>query len=884
MPSVPAQVAVLRTRPETVIADYGRLMRLCKYDRLLPREQDLILKLNLSWTKYFPACSSQPWQVEGIVKTLLDDGYDRAKVFPVENKTVVTDPVKGAHNNKWMPVLRRAGLPFIPLPDVEWITYRFTSPLLKLNAIFPEGIQIPKMYVGKNIIHAPTVKCVHPDTELVLADGSLVRAEALVKEWQVREPAQDLADGDRVSEGEVRVLSLRSDGLTAANTTHFWRTPLTDTSVWTVRTRTGRQVTTSRTHPFLTPEGWTPAEKLRPGDRIAVARRIAIEGRSQPLPRVATLGHEQVDPDRLPLRPGRKYDVEAQRRIIRDYVDGKTITSMARELGTHWEAVRSVIHRYGIRSRWRRVWATAPRATSVDFWRWMGYFIAEGYAYDAHGSYRVSIANTDPEVRNDYIDLCRSLFGVVPRTRRNDIYFDAFNLRPFFLSLGFLAPTNSATKAVPDLLFKCPDEEVAAFVQAYLDGDGTVGKDGVHAVTKSRRLAAQIQMLLSRLGVLAFVGTVRCRATNGRMTEAAEYALVSMYGDDVVKLAEWITFRCPHKQRHLEFLVRRRHEGKRPSNWDTVPVPPPLFRMVRRGLGLTQATAGKASSVNSIENGYTEPTRPVVRYFTDLFSRLDATGRFGEEIGYIRFLASEDIAWDWIETVTEEPADVPFLYDLSVQDTHSFVGNGIVLHNTHGHSRTTGAIKNSFGGLLKEVRHYAHEFMHEVLVDLMYMQRELHPSVFAVMDGTVMGDGAGPRTMIPRVGNLILGSADQVAIDAIAAKIMGFDPLSIPYLKMCHERGLGVADPREIEILGDADAAELNMGFRTSRSLVIWGDQLIRKGPLRPLKRLLLHSPLVVWAPFASNAYHDWLWYPTIGAARIRQFAQTPWGRLFETY
>jgi hypothetical protein len=263
---------------------------------------------------------------------------------------------------------------------------------------------------------------------------------------------------------------------------------------------------------------------------------------------------------------------------------------------------------------------------------------------------------------------------------------------------------------------------------------------------------------------------------------------------------------------------------------------------------------------------------------------LDADGRYAHEIDYLRFLASEDIAWDEVDRVAAGPAEVPFLYDLSVDKTHAFIGNGIVLHNTHGHSVTTGAIKNAFGGLLKEVRHYAHEFIHEVMVDLMYMQRELHPAVFAVMDGTVMGDGAGPRTMIPRVGNVILASADQVAIDAIAAKIMGFDPLAIPYLKMCHERGLGVADPREIEIVGDTDAATLNMGFKTRRSLVIWGDQLIRRGPLRPLKHLLLHSPLVVWAPFASNVYHDLFWYPTVGRARIREFAATPWGRRFETY
>jgi intein/homing endonuclease len=880
-----SQVAVLRTRPETVVEDYGRLMRLVKYDQTLPRDQDLILKLNLSWTKYFPACSSQPWQVDGIATTLLADGYDPRRIHPVENKTVVTNPIEGGRANKWMPVLRRHGLGFTPLPDVEWTVYRFKAPLLKLNDIFPEGIEIPKMYVGKNVLHLPTVKCVHPDTEVLLADGSLVRAEALVKEWQFREPARELPDGDRMSEGEVDVVALGPTGLGGSHATHFWRTPLTDGSVWTVRTRTGRQVTTSARHPFLTPEGWTPAAKLKVGDRIAVARHIRIPGESQPLPRVASLGHAQIDVDQLPLRSGRRYDIETQRRMILDYVGGKSTVVIAHEFGTQWQSVYAVLRRYGIRSRWRKVWATAPSTTTPDFWRWMGYFIAEGYAYDASGSYRISIANTDPEVRDDYISLCRTLFGVEPRTHGNEIYFDALNLRPFFESLGFTFPTNSATKAVPDLLFKCPDAEIAAFLQGYFDGDGSVdGRTGVYAVSKSRRLAAQIQMLLSRLGILAFLGTVRRRATNGRMTEKQEYAQIAIYGDDVVVLARWMRFRCPHKQRNMEILKARRIASRRPTNWDTIPFPAPLFRMVRTGLGFTHATSGRPSCVNNIENGYTEPIRPVMRYFVDLFRRHDLDGRFRNEIDFMAFLANDDIAWDRVDDVKEEPAEVPFLYDLSVEGGHTFIGNSVVLHNTHGHSQTTGAIKNAFGGLLKEVRHYAHEFIHEVMVDLMLMQREIHPHVFAVMDGTVMGDGAGPRTMVPRVGNLILASADQVAIDAIAARIMGFDPLQIHYLRMCHERGLGVADPRDIEIVGDPDAANLNMGFKTSRSLVIWGDQLIRRGPLRPLKRLLLHSPLVVWAPFASNVYHDLLWYPTIGRSRIREFSRTPWGQLFETY
>lgn len=355
-----ARVAVVRTRPETVLEDYARVMELAGYRDTLARNRDTLIKLNLSWTKYFPSCSSQPWQVDGAIGTMLADGYSRERLIPVENKTVVTSPREGCRNNRWEPVLQRHGLTFTPLTEVDWQVYRFRSPLLKLNEIFPEGIEIPAIYPGRQVLHLPTVK-------------------------------------------------------------------------------------------------------------------------------------------------------------------------------------------------------------------------------------------------------------------------------------------------------------------------------------------------------------------------------------------------------------------------------------------------------------------------------------------------------------------------------------------THGHATMTGSVKNSFGGLLREVRHYAHKHMHEVLVDLLYMQRELHPAIFTVMDGTVAGDGAGPRTMIPRVKNLLLAASDSVAIDAIASRLMGFDPLSIPFLRMAEERGLGIADPRHIDLVGD-DVSNENFGFTTKRSLVIWGDQMIRRGFLRPLERLLLHSPLMVWAPFASNVYHDMVWYPTIGQSRIREFMRTEWGQLFRRY
>ena len=188
---------------------------------------------------------------------------------------------------------------------------------------------------------------------------------------------------------------------------------------------------------------------------------------------------------------------------------------------------------------------------------------------------------------------------------------------------------------------------------------------------------------------------------------------------------------------------------------------------------------------------------------------------------------------------------------------------------THGHTTTTGAMKNAFGGLIPKYRHHAHKKIHEVLVDLLAIQKEIHSGIFAVMDGCVCGDGAGPRTMDPHSGNVILASQDQVAVDAVAAKIMGFDPLKIDYIKLAHDRGLGMGDVDEIDVVGmeKSEFNKLNFHFQTRKSPVITWDQRLRKKTMnvKPLHQFLFNSPIFKTFIFASECYHDRLWYPMIG-------------------
>ena len=150
-----SKVVVLRTSPETIVQDYSKLLGLSNFKKVIKKDYQTLLKLNLSWTLFYPACSSPPWQVDGVAKFLRENKYE--DVIAVENKTVVTKPVKGAIINKWLTVLNKYKIKFQPLTNVEWVTYKPKAEMLALDKIF-ENYRKPKMFFGTNVIHFPTIK------------------------------------------------------------------------------------------------------------------------------------------------------------------------------------------------------------------------------------------------------------------------------------------------------------------------------------------------------------------------------------------------------------------------------------------------------------------------------------------------------------------------------------------------------------------------------------------------------------------------------------------------------------------------------------------------------------------------------------------------------
>jgi uncharacterized protein (DUF362 family) len=264
--------------------------------------------------------------------------------------------------------------------------------------------------------------------------------------------------------------------------------------------------------------------------------------------------------------------------------------------------------------------------------------------------------------------------------------------------------------------------------------------------------------------------------------------------------------------------------------------------------------------------------------FTPVFKRYDIPIKYNYK--------PEDMTWvEYKPEATMHALD--HIYPDGIQIPDFFLGKNIVHLPTakcHIYTETTGAMKNAFGGLLYNHRHYTHSWIHEVLVDLLAIQKEIHPGVFAVMDGTTAGNGPGPRTMTPVVKNCILASADQVAIDAVSAKLMGFDPMKIEYINLGHQDKLGVGDVRDIEIVGDSIEGE-DWGFEVGQSLHKFLGWLSWYGPTKAFQDYIFKTPLVKIPIFVSEANHDYIHWPLKERQVYRDWKKnTGWGQLFAEY
>ncbi len=195
---------------------------------------------------------------------------------------------------------------------------------------------------------------------------------------------------------------------------------------------------------------------------------------------------------------------------------------------------------------------------------------------------------------------------------------------------------------------------------------------------------------------------------------------------------------------------------------------------------------------------------------------------------------------------------------------------------------TAGAMVSAPEFMLEQGSKPAVSEIHEVLVDLLAVRKEIDGGLFAVMDGSICGNGPGPRRLRSYEKGYILAGADPVAVDAVAARMMGFDPMEIKYINLAHERGLGCGVFEEIEIAGeDVSGVNFQFGGGTGSAKSSPGH---RPWPGKSMLSGLLAGRTAADQGTASRLYSDLIWYPFAGRRHVDDMAETKWGQLLQTY
>jgi len=124
---------------------------------------------------------------------------------------------------------------------------------------------------------------------------------------------------------------------------------------------------------------------------------------------------------------------------------------------------------------------------------------------------------------------------------------------------------------------------------------------------------------------------------------------------------------------------------------------------------------------------------------------------------------------------------------------------------THGMTTLTGAVKNLFGcipGKRKVQWHLTtgvnHGHFMTMLVELCFL---LKPRL-TIMDAVIGMEGNGPGSGDPRRIGVIIAGCDPVAVDVIAAQVLGVPPERLPLIRAAAAAGLGETRPDRIRVLG----------------------------------------------------------------------------------
>ncbi|MBM3903886.1 MAG: hypothetical protein FJ357_01900 [Thaumarchaeota archaeon] len=354
--------------------------------------------------------------------------------------------------------------------------------------------------------------------------------------------------------------------------------------------------------------------------------------------------------------------------------------------------------------------------------------LAEGHESFEDGKYvHGRFYNSDKAILNRVTALAAK-HGIIlpmPRKDRTTFVLSTTKLHKLFSKYGYVWGKKSATKIIPRSVLESSLESQKAFISAIFDAEGHVGKTHCEFVTASKSIAFGMQNMMRHFGIWVRIRIAMKGATNGTNIKRPYY-VCTFGGNSIERFVTKFRLQTTRKQKALELLARKTHN----TNVEGIPSQHIVRKIADNGISLRSLNLFTPYK-------YTQGMSKNLAYL--VIDRLEKSNH-PELASELERIAVESINWCSIKDIgTRHYAG--FVYDLSVPQTHNYVVNGIISHNTVQSLSYLASEQNAFPALIVAP-----------LVTLQNWQREIEKFLVRKSRNGRLVESEAPTSTIIRVG------------------------------------------------------------------------------------------------------------------------------------
>ncbi|MBI2593126.1 ATP-dependent metallopeptidase FtsH/Yme1/Tma family protein [Candidatus Daviesbacteria bacterium] len=286
---------------------------------------------------------------------------------------------------------------------------------------------------------------------------------------------------------------------------------------------------------------------------------------------------------------------------------------------------------------------------------------------------RVGLTSIDQQIISFFKDYTKKYYSSNALTKNDQSYLiSSWQFKKYLFECG-MSYLLSYDKTIPPTILQAPKDTQKAFLQGLFDTDASVGS--AHAefeyATVSEKMAHQVQMMLLNMGVVA---TLNQKNVIGKWHKRPVYRIF-MTGGSLFQFHQQVGFRLLRKQDLLSGHVEKMG-GKSNTNIDIIPNISQV--LVDSWKPISEHKLSKGDLANQIDKvrDRNRISREMLSWYVDYASKLNIAV---PNLEYLRSLLEANL---FFSKVTKKDSGFKRVYDFTVPQTHSFLANGFINHNT----------------------------------------------------------------------------------------------------------------------------------------------------------------------------------------------------------